>query len=213
MSQIPNGSVLKNFMISQCSRIQEIISSKELFDIHFQDIMNGIIPAINTQIHDYNITARKAIMVDVHEGLIEDINFKELHDRLTEFIKNKTYYEMDDIEKIGAIKLKLDKLDDDTFITMFHSKSPLKYSKQINNELFELIENIEEYENKMSNIRTKIFAIMKNNIETLYKYHANYVKSLINKEEFKNKLSLTTPLVKSQSQFIKDALSEMLLIR
>jgi hypothetical protein len=172
--------------------------------------MNGIIPAINAQLQDYNSTARRAIMVDVHDSLINEIDFKSLHTQLTEFIKTDTYYSVSDIERIPSIKIKLDKLDDDNFITMFHSKTPLKYSKQINDDLSSLIESIEEYEHRMCDIRARIFAVMKNNLDILYKYHANYVKSLIKKDMFINKLSINTELVKSQSQFIKDALSEML---
>lgn len=211
---------MKDYVISQQSRIEEIINNATLFKEHYSELTQNIIASMNKQIKSYVKNSRKSIMVDVCKLVIDGIDWNELQNRLAELLKSKH----DNINVGKWIKLpkpsvSIEGFDDDVLTNMMlncdveHVKDFAKCRKIAKSQLAELLNDIDNFETELCDYRADMVKRCQSNVTVLFNYHFNYANDMYHKRNPSQTVVIDGKEIKlkrSQKEFITTALKELL---
>jgi hypothetical protein len=217
MRENSDYSPMKNHIIDQCARILELVRSKELFCAHTEDFSN-IVAAMNEQICNYNRAARRAVLRDVYEDIIEHhVNWEQLKEHLADAMRSPELYNGRELPRIPTTKNKLKEYDDEEILMMLQAKNPCNHRQSVIRSLEMLVLAIDVYESNMCAYRRQVHQVVREMIDILYQRHANYVKAMVHPAVLRagdlDTLTYdgkTMKIAKSQQQFLREALTFIL---
>lgn len=183
-------SQMKNNIITQTTRICEIISDAGKFGSFYEELTNNIVSSMNTMIKTYVKTGRRSILIDIYDALVEQTDWTALKER---FKVDATKSGMLKLPKYTPINTNLkrftiDTYDEDILYDMYSNMEEstvrefAKAQRDATNNLYSLIDDVSSFETSLCAYRTQTLEVMKQNIECLYALHVNYAKACMNKE-------------------------------
>lgn len=217
-------SQMKNNTISQLTRMSEIINHAGKFKKFFNEL-NNITDSLNTSLESYVINAKKAILFDIYDGIIESINFEKYKQKFVNDIKK---HEKIIIPKYKHVDFNLDEYLIDLYDTDIYNsmldvldestiKKFAKLQHEANHSINDLFDSLNNFEENLCSFRTQKIEEMLNNIETLYLIHLNYAKHSIKNKSKQINLpqeitidNILIPISNSQKQFITTALKKII---
>lgn len=212
-------SQMKNNIIEQSSRIEEILSHGGKFKSYYNELINNIITSMNTMIKSYTKDSKQSIMIDIFDGVMSNINFDELKQRFNTDIKNKKILRVPVYKNIGKITDKISTYNYDTIINMHElcdedgAKEFIKLQKNAIDDLSDVVESLTNFENNLCEYRRNSIETMMKNVEGLYSIHVNHAKAILNKDELKEYINYGNKelkLYKGQKEFITNSLKTLL---
>lgn len=218
-----NYSQMKNNIITQSTRICEILSDATKFGSYYNELTNNIVASMNDMIAMYVKAGRKAVLVDIYEALVEQTDWNNLKDRFKNDVGGNTPLQ---IPKYTAIstdlkRYKIDKYDSDVLVDMYSYmdedtvKQFAKSQDEATQNLYTLVDDVTTFENNLCAYRTKTIETMKANMEVLYKLHVNYAKAIVaGNAKIPDTVTINGKAIKfqkAQKAFILDALKTILL--
>lgn len=214
---------MKNNIITQSTRICEIVSDASKFGSFYDELTNNIVSSMNEMIRTYVKTGRTAILVDVYDELVSQTDWNSLKDRFKVAMTDPKPLPIPKYTSISTDlkKYKIDAYDTDVLVDMYTNmdedtvKLFAKSQEEATNNLYELVDDVTAFENSLCAYRTKTVATMKSNIEVLFALHVNYAKAITSGSA---KIPDTTTIngkvikfQKGQKPFICDALKTILI--
>lgn len=218
-----NFSQMKNNIITQSTRICEIISDASKFSTFYNDLTNNIVGSMNDMIRMYVKAGKRAILVDVYDALIDSTDWDSLKTRFKTDVVSAGPLALPKWNSISTDlkRFKIDVYDTDILVDMYSNmdestvKHFAKSQEDANNKLYELIDDVGAFESALCNYRTKTIEIMKQNIEVLYALHVNYAKAVVAKEQkIPDQITINGKVIKfqtGQKPFITEALKKIIL--
>lgn len=213
-------SPMKEHVIQQIARINEIISNAQLFKANYQDLTQNIITSLNKQLKGYVKDGRRSIMVDVYNLVLEGINWQELQTKIADMIKGKVNnVPTGEWKKIPKPKFSIEPYDDDATTNMIlncdveHVKEFQRYRKLAKTQLDDLISNVDEFEQQLCQYRATTVELCLQNVDVLFKHHFNYVNDMLHKKSPSGSVIIDgkeIALKKSQKDFITSALKVLI---
>ena len=220
-SENDSYSQMKNNVIAQSAQIAEIINHAGKFQ-KFYNELNNIADSTITMISNYVDNSKNAIKIDIYDGLVNSIDFPALQSRLKNDVKNTTKLVVPRSKNVDfdMSDYTIDTIETDAFVNMmnyFDTKTVKKFvqfQNIANDNLENMIESLDQFEQDLCSFRVKKIEEMKPNVETLYSIHANYVRALQNKTqnvpEKVKVCDVEIPMMKSQKAFITNALKKII---
>ena len=221
-AQDPNISPMKSSISSQVSRIEEIISNASLFKEHYTELSSNIVPSVSQQIHSYVKNAKRSILVDVYELVVEAIDWADLQTKLANQLKTKkptTQPAVESWKRLSKPSASIEPFDDDVLTNMLlncdvdHVKDFSKYRKLCHSQIEELLSSIDAFETDMCEYRTAAVQTMLENVSILFDCHYNYVSDMYYKHKAPQTIIIDgqeIKLKKSQKDFITSALKQLI---
>lgn len=218
-----HNSSIKNDIITQSTRIHEIVSDASKFNTYYNELVDNIVHSMNSMIDSYNKTGKKAIFVDIYEAVVAQTDWNELKERFKNDVVSQKPLSIPQYTSISTNlkKYKIDKYDTDVLVDMYSTMDEdtvrkfAKSQEDAVNNLYELVDNVTAFENDLCAYRTKTIETMKRNVETLYALHVNYAKALMsNSSKVPETVNINGKAIafqKGQKPFICNALKEILL--
>ena len=217
-----NYSQMKNNIIGQSSRIAEILTHGGKFKTYYEELMNNVVESMNAQIRSYVENSKKAILYDIYDGVVGNIDFSELKDKFKADMKKKGNVSVPKYEKVN---MDLDGYDigeyeTDVLVNMYSNmdektvKKFAKYQDEALSNLSNVIDDVTDFESNLCSFRNKAIEKMKNNVDLLYAIHVNYAKAVMNKNKnIPECVSIggkQVKLSKSQKEFITNGLKVLI---
>ena len=219
-----NSQMLNN-TISSLNRISEILNHAGKFQQLYSEL-NNIVDTMNSSLHSYMKSSKRAILCDIFDGVISQIDFEVLQNRLKTDIKNSNKLVVPPYIPIN-IDLSLysiEQYNSDIFVDMLanlEQKTIRKYSKLQKDaigHLSDVKDSLTTFENDLCVLRTDTIDKMLSNVDMFYTIHANYVKT---KLKSRNKKDVNLPseitingvsiLMKdSQKEFIQECVRKLI---
>lgn len=218
-----NFSQMKNNIITQSTRVCEILSDASKFSAHYEDLTNNIIGSMNEMISHYNKAGKKSILVDIFEAVTGDIDWDQLKTQFQSDMMTKGNLKLPKYTPISTDlkRFKIDLYDTDILFDMHSNmdeytvKEFAKAQEEANNNLYELIDNVTAFESGLCSYRTSAIAAMKENVKVLYTLHVNYAKAIMNKDpKIPDSTTVNGKVItfqKGQKPFILAALRKIIL--
>lgn len=215
------SSPMKEYILQQQARINEIIGNATLFHDHYSELTQNIISSMNKQIKSYVKNSKKSIMKDIYSLVIDSIDWSSLQTKLTDMLKsNKSNLSTGNWNHIVKPEGSISQYDDDILTNMLlncdveNVKNFQKCRKIAINQLNELVSDVDEFETQLCQYRTEVVkSCLDNNINVLFNYHFNYVNDLFHKRNPQSTVIIDgkeIKLVKSQKAFITSALKTLI---
>lgn len=216
-------SQMKNNIITQSTRVCEIISDPGKFGAYYEELNNNVVSSMNEMIKMYVKSGRRAVLVDIYDALVEQTDWNSLKDRFKIDINKPNNMTIPKYTSINTNlkKYSIDLYDTDLLMDMHSNMEEqtvrefAKAQKQATTNLYNLVDDVTAFENDLCAFRTQTIAVMKNNIECLYALHVNYAKACINKvQKIPESTTINGKIIKfqrGQKPFICDALKTILL--
>ena len=216
-------SQMKNNIITQSTRVCEIVSDASKFGTYYNDLTNNIVSSMNDMIRMYIKTGRRAILVDIFDALVEQTDWNSLKERFKADAASKQPLKIPKYTPISTDlkRFKIDTYDTDVLVDMYSNmdestvKAFAKSQDEATNNLYALVDDVSAFETNLCSYRTATITTMKANIETLYALHVNYAKAIMNKEaKIPETITLNGKPIKfqkAQKPFITDALKAIIL--
>lgn len=203
---------------SLTSQIAQIINDPIQFKEQFSSITNSLIPQLNTTIKGYVKNAKRSILKDIKDIILSQIDFESLKTQFKTDIKNKTLIAP---AKWTTIRTKLSKynilsFDNDMICDLYSlmDQETVKQYARRQNDIIESLNNIieqgNEFEEKLSIFRVETIKQMTNNIEVLYQYHLMNARLMLNKQDVPKTMSINDKTIEwktSQKEFIISAIN------
>lgn len=217
-----NYSQMKNNIITQSSRVAEILSHAGKFKAYYNELTNNVVESMNSMVKNYVKNSKKAILIDIYDGIASGIDFKNLR---TKFNSDMSSKEKLTIPKYNNVNFDLDgydidQYDTDVLVNMFSNldvktvKKFAAFQDEAIANLSTLVDDLTEFESGLCSFRTNAVQKMKNNVDVLYAIHVNYAKAIMNKHknipEFVTVNGKNIKLVKSQRDFILGGLKTLI---
>lgn len=218
-----NYSQMKNNIITQSTRICEIVSDASKFGSFYNELTNNIVSSMNEMIRTYVKTGRTAILVDIYDELVSQTDWNGLKERFKAAMTDPKPYPLPKYTSISTDlkKFKIDVYDADVLVDMYTNmdedtvKQFAKSQEEATNNLYELVEDVTAFENALCAYRTKTVATMKANIDVLFALHVNYAKAVTaNSPKIPDTTTVNGKVIKfqkAQKAFICDALKTILI--
>lgn len=218
-----NYSQMKNNIITQSTRICEIISDASKFGSFYNELTNNIVSSMNEMIRTYVKTGRTAILVDIYDELVSQTDWNGLKERFKIAMTNPNPFPLPKYTSISTDlkKFKIDTYDSDVLVDMYTNmdedtvKQFAKSQEEATNNLYELVDDVTAFENALCAYRTKTVATMKANIDVLFALHVNYAKAVTaNSPKIPDTTTINGKVIKfqkGQKPFICDALKTILI--
>lgn len=218
-----NYSQMKNNIITQSTRICEIVSDAGKFGAFYDELTNNIVSSMNDMIDLYVKNGKKTILIDIYDALVNDTNWDALKDKFKVDMATKGGLPIPKYTTISTNlkRFKIDKYDTDILVDMYSNmdeetvKHFAKSQEDAVNELYSIIDEVTNFETSLCAYRAATIATMKENINTLYALHVNYAKAILNKDpKTPSTISINGKAItfqKGQKPFICDALKKILL--
>ena len=216
-----DSSPMKEMIEAQKIQILEIINNANMFKENYTNLMENIISPLNGKLKKYCKEAKKSILIDAVEMVLDGIDWKEQQDNLASLLKSKspniTPHSWKSLPKITG---SVEGIDDDAFVNMAMNcsvenvKEFQKYRKLARSQINELPDNIAEFENRLCSIREQCVNIIRENVQTLFDYHFNYVNDMFHKQPTGKSVIINgkdVELKKSQKDFIISAMKKIVL--
>ena len=215
-----DSSPMKEAVESQKSQILEIINNANMFKENYQNLMENVIGPLNVNLNKYCKDAKKSIVIDAVEMVLEGIDWKEQQDNLASLLKSKSPNIIPHPwRKIPKITGKIEGIDDDVFVNMSMNcsvenvKEFQKYRKLARAQINELPDNITMFENELCTVREQLVNTIRENVQTLFDYHFNYVNDMFHKRPTGKSVVIDgkdVELKKSQKDFIVSAMKKIM---
>lgn len=217
-----NYSQMKNNIITQSSRVAEILSHAGKFRAYYNELTNNVVESMNSMVKNYVKNSKKAILIDIYDGIASSIDFKNLRTKFNSAMASK---ENLTIPKYNNVNFDLDgydidPYDTDVLVNMFSNldvktvKKFAAFQDEAIANLSTLVDDLTEFESGLCSFRTNAIQKMKNNVDVLYAIHVNYAKAIMNKNknipEFVTVNGKNIKLVKSQRDFILNGLKTLI---
>ena len=216
-------SPMKQHVLEQKARIDELLSNAQLFKDNYQDLTQNIITSLNRQLKQYSKDGKKSINIDIFNLTVEAINWEDLQSKIAEMLKSKKpNVNPGEWKKLSKPTVGLEMYDDDAVTNMIlncdveHVKEFQKYRKLAKNELNELLDSVEAFEQGLCDYRAAMVQRCLENVNFLFNCHFNYVNDVLHKKETKGSIIIDgkeVELKKSQKEFITNALKTVLGVR
>ena len=213
-------SPMKEYILEQTSRINELLSNAQIFKEKYQDLTQNIITSLNNQLKTYQKDGKRSIYVDIYNLTLEAINWEELQQNIEKMLKsNKNNVNPGTWKKLDKLHAKIELLDDDSITNMFiycdveHVKEFQKYRKLAKNEISELLSSLDEFEAELCRYRNEMVKVCLENVQVLFNHHFNYVNDLFHKRTPPKSVVIDgkeIQLKRSQREFITSALKEFM---
>lgn len=215
-----DSSPMKEAVESQKSQILEIINNANMFKENYSYLMKNIIEPMNVKLNQYCKDAKKSIIIDAVEMALDGIDWNEQQHNLTSLLKSKSpNIAPHPWRKIPKITGKIEGIDEDVFVNMLMNcsvenvKEFQKYRKLARAQMNELPDNITMFENELCTIREQLVNIIRENVQTLFDYHFNYVNDMFHKRSTGRSIVINgkdIELKKSQKDFIVSAMKKIM---
>lgn len=215
-----DSSPMKEAVESQKSQILEIINNANTFKENYSYLMKNIIEPMNVKLNQYCKDAKKSIIIDAVEMVLDSIDWNEQQHNLTSLLKSKSpNITPHPWRKIPKITGKIEGIDEDVFVNMLMNcsvenvKEFQKYRKLARAQINELPDNITMFENELCTIREQLVNIIRGNVQTLFDYHFNYVNDMFHKRSTGRSIIINgkdIELKKSQKDFIVSAMKKIM---
>lgn len=178
---------------------------------------------MNAMILSYNKAGKRSVLVDVYEAVIGSIDWESLKNRFRTDMTKQGNLKIPKYTQISTNlkRFKIDTYDTDVIVDMYSNmdentvKHFAKAQEEATNNLYELIDNVTQFESGLCAYRTDTINIMKSNVNVLYALHVNYAKSVMNKDpKIPDNITINGKVIKlqtGQKSFICDALKTIIL--
>lgn len=216
----PNISPMKASILTQTSRIEEIISNASLFRENYSELTTNIIASINQQIRSYVKNSKRSILIDIYELVIDSIDWNDLQAKLANRLKSKQPSADPPAWKpLPKPSTSIELFDDDAVTNMLlncdteHVKDFSKYRKLCRSQIADLLSDIDAFEAELCEYRTSAVKLMVENVSILFDYHYNYVSDMFYKHKASPSVIINNQeiqLKKSQKEFITSALKQLI---
>lgn len=218
-----NYSNMKNNIITQSTRVCELVSDASKFAAYYNELTNNIVSAMNEMIKTYNKTGKRAILVDIYDAVVGGINWDELKTKFATDMNTKGPLKLPQYKSISTDlkRHKIDLYDTDVLVDMYANMDETtvrkfaKLQEDATNNLYELVDNVTAFESALCAYRTDTIAVMKSNIPVLYALHVNYAKAVMAKDpKIPENVTINgkvIPFQKTQKAFISGALRKIIL--
>ena len=202
------------------AQITQIINDPIQFKEQYSSIMNTLIPQLNSTIKGYVKNAKRSILKDIRDIIVSQIDFETLKNQFKTDIKNKTL--IVPVKWIN-IKTKLSKYNiepfDDDMISDLYSlmdqETVKQYARRQNDvveSLNNIIEQCNEFEEKLGLYRIETVKQMSTNIEVLYQSHLMNARLMLNKQQVPQTMFINGKTIEwktSQKEFIVEAINNI----
>ena len=215
-----DSSPMREAVENQKSQILEVINSANTFKENYSNLMENVIEPLNEKINKYCKDAKKSIIIDAVEIVLDGIDWKEQQDKLASMLKSKTPNIVPHPwKKAPKITGKIEGIDEDIFVNMSMNccvenvKEFQKYRKLARAQINELPDSITMFENELCAIREQLVNAIRENIQTLFDYHFNYVNDMFHKQPTGKSVIINgkdIELKKSQKDFIVSAMKKIM---
>lgn len=218
-------SQMKNNVVSQLSRMYEILNHAGKFK-KFYNELNNITDSLNNNLNAYITNSKHAILCDIYDGLMESIDFEAYKNKLQTDIKSHGNLSVPKYKHVDfdLDEFTIDLYDTDVYTNMLDvlDESTVKKFAKFQNDakcgLHDLLGSVSSFEEDLCNFRTNKIAEMMKNIDTFYAIHVNYAKHCLklkkaNKNVDVQNISIdnvSIPIVNSQKQFIGNCLKALI---
>ena len=196
-------SPMKNNIIDQSSRIYEIISNATKFKKYYNELVNNIIDSMNNQCSSYVRNSKKSINIDIYDNVMNCIDWNALQNKLVKDLKSNKDIENLNTEwtDIGDVtEFDIEHYDIDPIINMYSNygvdsvKEYAKYMKEAINNLREVKNNVDEFEQGLCEYRknaslTPLNVCIQINLQKELSKEGIYLEHLISVAKTINKLS------------------------
>ena len=188
--QMLTSQQVKENITQLIAQITQIINDPIQFKEQYSSIMNTLIPQLNSTIKGYVKNAKRSILKDIRDIIVSQIDFETLKNQFKTDIKNKTL--IVPVKWIN-IKTKLSKyniepFDDDMICDLYSlmdQETVKQYARRQNDvveSLNNIIEQCNEFEEKLGMYRIETVKQMTTNIEVLYQSHLMNARLMLNKQ-------------------------------
>ena len=202
------------------AQITQIINDPIQFKEQYSSIMNTLIPQLNSTIKGYVKNAKRSILKDIRDIIVSQIDFETLKNQFKTDIKNKTL--IVPVKWIN-IKTKLSKyniepFDDDMICDLYSlmdQETVKQYARRQNDvveSLNNIIEQCNEFEEKLGLYRIETVKQMSTNIEVLYQSHLMNARLMLNKQQVPQTMTINGKTIEwktSQKEFIVGAINNI----
>lgn len=217
-----NYSQMKNNIISQSSRIAEILSHAGKFKAYYDELTNNVVDSMNTMIKSYMKKGKNAILIDIYDGVAGSIDFENLKLKFKSDMSSKNNLVVPKYEEVNfnLDSYNIDQYDTDILVNMFQNldvgtvKKFARFQDEAIANLSAVVDDLTNFENGLCAFRTNAIQKMKNNVDVLYAIHVNYAKAVLKKSknipECVTVGSKNIKLMKSQREFILNGLKTLI---
>ena len=218
--QMLTSQQVKENITQLIAQITQIINDPIQFKEQYSSIMNTLIPQLNSTIKGYVKNAKRSILKDIRDIIVSQIDFETLKNQFKTDIKNKTL--IVPVKWIN-IKTKLSKYNiepfDDDMINDLYSlmdqETVKQYARRQNDvveSLNNIIEQCNEFEEKLGLYRIETVKQMSTNIEVLYQSHLMNARLMLNKQQVPQTMTINGKTIEwktSQKEFIVGAINSI----
>ena len=218
--QMLTSQQVKENITQLIAQITQIINDPIQFKEQYSSIMNTLIPQLNSTIKGYVKNAKRSILKDIRDIIVSQIDFETLKNQFKTDIKNKTLIVP---AKWINIRTKLSKyniepFDDDMICDLYSlmdQETVKQYARRQNDvveSLNNIIEQCNEFEEKLGLYRIDTVKQMSTNIEVLYQSHLMNARLMLNKQQVPQTMTINGKTIEwktSQKEFIVGAINNI----
>ena len=202
------------------AQITQIINDPIQFKEQYSSIMNTLIPQLNSTIKGYVKNAKRSILKDIRDIIVSQIDFETLKNQFKTDIKNKTLIvpvKWINI-KTNLSKYNIEPFDDDMICDLYSlmdQETVKQYARRQNDvveSLNNIIEQCNEFEEKLGLYRIETVKQMSTNIEVLYQSHLMNARLMLNKQQVPQTMTINGKTIEwktSQKEFIVGAINNI----
>lgn len=203
------------------SQITQIINEPLQFKDNYSQLTNSLISQLNSTIKGYVKNAKRSILKDIKDTVNASIDYESLKLKFKNDIRDKNL----NLEPIEWIKIdtKLSKYNIESFdgdmindLYLLMDNETVKKFARCQNDIMESLNNIieqcDEFEEKLAAFRIETIKSMTNNITFLYRTHLNNARMMLNKQSPEININLNDRNIEwktSQKEFINSVIDNI----